>query len=53
MHKTVHVSHLKGFNVVFYNDLYELAYFDLKKNLATDTPTQRSRTTVHGLVSIL
>jgi hypothetical protein len=52
MHKRVPVSVLKNFRVVFEDDLYELACFGLKVHLATDTPTQRSRTTVHGLESI-
>ena len=52
VHRSVPVSRLKGFSVVFKDDLYELACFDLKRNLATDTPTQRGRTTVNGLVGI-
>jgi len=43
------VSRLKGLNVFFEDDLYELAMFTLKLHLARDIPTQTTRTTVHGL----
>ena len=50
MSDTVPVSRLRGLNVVFENDLYELARFTLQVHLARDTPTHKTRTTVHGLI---
>ena len=43
------VRKLKGLNVFFDNDLYELALFTLKLHVARDTPTETTRTTIHGL----
>ena len=51
MHEQIPVSRLKGLMIVFENDLYELAQFKLKVHLARDTPTQKTRTTVHGIIS--
>lgn len=47
------VSALKGFNLLFPDDLYELAYWLLKLNSAKNYGTnRRSRHTVFGLVGI-
>ena len=51
MSERVEVSRLRGLQVLFEDDLYELAMFLLKVHMAQDTPTQTTRTTVHGLVA--
>ena len=52
MIKTIPVSRLRGLKVVFQDDLYELAQFVLKFQQAHDPPTTRTRTTVHGLLTV-
>lgn len=51
MSERVEVSRLRRLQVLFEDDLYELAMFLLKVHIAQDTPTQTSRTTVHGLAA--
>ncbi len=47
------VSTLKGFNLLFPDDLYELAYWLLNLSTAKDHGTNsRSRHTVYGLTAI-
>ena len=46
---TTPVSALDGINVLFPNDLRDLAAFILRANIAQDTPTQKGRQTLHGL----
>lgn len=44
------ISRLRGLKVVFEDDLYELSQFILTVHLTRDTPTLKTRTTVHGLI---
>jgi hypothetical protein len=51
MDESIPISRLKGIRLIFEDDLYELARFVMKVQLARDTPTMKTRATVGLIIS--
>lgn len=51
MDERIPISRLKGIKLIFEDDLYELAQFVMKLQLAQDTPTMKRRATVGLIIS--